>query len=259
MRGGDVLRHDRARADERLLADLDRRGRGSRRRRCARRGGSSGPSISSWRRSVRPMKLSFVVTTHGAMNTSSSSVEYAVMYAPAWIFVSAPTVVSFSISEPRPSTTSSPTCDALAHAGLVAEDHARADRACRRRRSRPSRRSCRHRAPPAAAARASRSSAARASAACRRPRPRAPSRPRRAPCRDRRSPSDGSRRSDARAGERRLQRARARARPRARRALRARRCLAGDEPRKCEHSSRSGSSFGIFGLKMSPVRVRHSP
>jgi hypothetical protein len=29
--------------------------------------------------------------------------------------------------------------------------------------------------------------------------------------------------------------------------------------RKCEHSRRSGSSFGIFGLKMSPVRVRHSP
>jgi hypothetical protein len=34
-----------------------------------------GPAISSWRRSVRPMKLSFVVTTHGAMKTSSSSVE----------------------------------------------------------------------------------------------------------------------------------------------------------------------------------------
>ena len=54
-------------------------GRGSRRRRSGRRGGSSGPSISSWRRSVRPMKLSFVVTTQGAMKTSSSSVEYAVM------------------------------------------------------------------------------------------------------------------------------------------------------------------------------------
>ena len=38
-----------------------------------------GPLISSCRRSVRPMKLSFVVTTHGAMKTSSSSVEYAVM------------------------------------------------------------------------------------------------------------------------------------------------------------------------------------
>src|SRR6476469_951406 len=54
------------------------------------------------------MKLSFVVTTHGAMNTLSSSVEYAVMYASAWIFVSAPIVVSFSTSEPRPTTTSSP-------------------------------------------------------------------------------------------------------------------------------------------------------
>ena len=55
------------------------------------------------------MKLSFVVTTHGAMNTSSSSVEYAVMYASAWIRVIAPMVVSFSTSEPRPMTTSSPT------------------------------------------------------------------------------------------------------------------------------------------------------
>ena len=55
------------------------------------------------------MKLSLVVTTHGAMKTFSSSVEYAVMYASAWIFVSAPMVVSFSTSEPRPMTTSSPT------------------------------------------------------------------------------------------------------------------------------------------------------
>ncbi len=38
-----------------------------------------GPLTRSWRRSVRPMKLSLVVTTHGAMKTSSSSVEYAVM------------------------------------------------------------------------------------------------------------------------------------------------------------------------------------
>src|SRR5690349_11921541 len=30
------------------------------------------------------------------------------MYASAWIFVNAPTVVSFSIKEPRPTTTSSP-------------------------------------------------------------------------------------------------------------------------------------------------------
>ena len=34
-----------------------------------------GPFISAFRLSVRPMKLSFVVTTHGAMKTSSSSVE----------------------------------------------------------------------------------------------------------------------------------------------------------------------------------------
>ena len=54
------------------------------------------------------MKLSFVVTTHGATKTSSSSVEYAVTYASAWIRVLAPIVVSFSTSEPRPTTTSSP-------------------------------------------------------------------------------------------------------------------------------------------------------
>ena len=54
------------------------------------------------------MKLSFVVTTHGAMKTSSSSVEYAVTYASAWIFVRSPIVVSFSTSEPLPMTTSSP-------------------------------------------------------------------------------------------------------------------------------------------------------
>jgi hypothetical protein len=54
------------------------------------------------------MKLSFVVATQGAMKTSSSSVEYAVTYAFAWIFVRAPTEVSFSTSDPRPTTTSSP-------------------------------------------------------------------------------------------------------------------------------------------------------
>ena len=37
-----------------------------------------GPRMSSRRLSVRPMKLSFVVTTQGATKTSSSSVEYAV-------------------------------------------------------------------------------------------------------------------------------------------------------------------------------------
>ena len=109
----------------------------------------------------------------------------------------APIVVSFSTSEPRPITTSSPIVDALAHARLVADDHARADRRARRRRSRRSRRSSRRRSPPAAAARASRSSAARASAACRRPRPRAPSRPRRAPCPGRRSRSGGPQRTRA--------------------------------------------------------------
>ena len=64
--------------------------------------------------------------------------------------------------------------DALADAGLVAEDHARPDRRAgehdRAGRTRP----CRRRAPSAAAARASRSTGARASAACRRPRARAP-------------------------------------------------------------------------------------
>ena len=53
------------------------------------------------------------------------------MYASAWIFVSAPIVVSFSTSEPRPTTTSSPTAHPLAHARLVADDHARADRRAR--------------------------------------------------------------------------------------------------------------------------------
>src|SRR6185503_14339523 len=67
-----------------------------------------GPLISSCRLSVRPMKLSLVVTTQGAMKTWSSSVEYAVMYTSAWILVMAPMVVSFSTSDPRPRTTSSP-------------------------------------------------------------------------------------------------------------------------------------------------------
>src|SRR5437763_7948899 len=42
------------------------------------------------------------------MNTSSSSVEYAVMYASAWMRVPVPTVLSFSISDPRPRMQSSP-------------------------------------------------------------------------------------------------------------------------------------------------------
>ena len=60
--------------------------------------------------------------------------------------VRAPTVVSFSTSEPRPTTTPSPSVAALAHAGLVADDDAAPeaaageddgagqDRACRPRR-----------------------------------------------------------------------------------------------------------------------------
>src|SRR5882724_8270810 len=68
-----------------------------------------GPFRRACRFAVRPMKLSFVVITRGAMNTLSSSVEYAVTYASAWIFVSSPIVVSFSTSAPRPMTTLSPT------------------------------------------------------------------------------------------------------------------------------------------------------
>ena len=108
---------------------------------------------------------------------------------------------------------------------------------------------------PAAAARASRSSAARASAACRRPRPRAPSRPRRARCPGRRSRVG----CDLSATQR--------LRQPVERAHDAQPVLglawspgpSATSRRKCSHSSRSGSSFGIFGLKMSPVRVRHSP
>ena len=104
-----------------------------------------GPLISSWRCSVRPMKLSFVVTTHGAMKTFSSSVEYAVMYASAWIFVSAPD--GRVVLDQRAAADDDVVADlaALAHARLVADDHARAEASCRRRRSRPSRRSSRPR------------------------------------------------------------------------------------------------------------------
>ena len=65
--------------DEGLLADLDRR---------AEHRSGSDPRAAPDRRafdqlapalSVRPMKLSFEVTTQGAMKTCSSSVEYAVM------------------------------------------------------------------------------------------------------------------------------------------------------------------------------------
>src|SRR5262249_17386214 len=93
-----------------------------------------GPFIKAFRRSVRPMKLSFVVTTHGAMNTSSSRVEYAVMYASAWMRVPAPTVVSFSISEPRPRMQSSAisTPSPLGDAALVADGAVRVDRRARK-------------------------------------------------------------------------------------------------------------------------------
>ena len=91
------------------------------------------------------MKLSFVVTTHGAMNTSSSSVEYAVMYASAWMRV--PRADGRVVLDQR----------AAAEDAVVAER--RRARGCttgrrrcsarrsssRRRRSRRSRRSCRRR------------------------------------------------------------------------------------------------------------------
>src|SRR5260370_324304 len=50
------------------------------------------------------MKLSFVVTTHGAMQTLSSTVEYAVMYASAWIVVISPIVASLSALDHPPVT-----------------------------------------------------------------------------------------------------------------------------------------------------------
>ena len=120
------------------------------------------------------------------MKTSSSSVEYAVTYASAWMRVPLPIVVSFSTSAPRPTTTLSRDLDALADARLVADDAGGADPRAgeddRAGRDRP----CRRRSRPAAAARASRSTSRRASAACRRPRSRARARPRRAPCPGRR-------------------------------------------------------------------------
>ena len=74
-----VLRHDRAGADEGLLADLDA-GAEDRAAADARAAADRRPLDQRVAlRSVRPMKLSFVVTTQGAMKTSSSRVEYAVM------------------------------------------------------------------------------------------------------------------------------------------------------------------------------------
>ena len=71
---GDIARDDRTRADERLLADLDA-GQQHRTAADACTTADHGPRTSALRFSVRPMKLSFVVTTQGAMKTSSSSVE----------------------------------------------------------------------------------------------------------------------------------------------------------------------------------------
>ncbi len=66
------------------------------------------PLMSLWRFSVRPMKLSLVVCTHGAMKQRSSMVMYAVMYTLVWILVKSPMVVSFSTTLLRPTTTFSP-------------------------------------------------------------------------------------------------------------------------------------------------------
>ena len=73
---GDVADDDGAGSDVGLLADLDR---GAQNRPAADAAPRRivGPRRSPCRRSVRPMKLSFVVITPGAMKTSSSSVEYA--------------------------------------------------------------------------------------------------------------------------------------------------------------------------------------
>ena len=71
----NVVDDDSTGADERLLADLDPGEQAPRRRRSRAPRRIVGPRRSAWRRSVRPMKLSFVVTTQGAMKTSSSSVE----------------------------------------------------------------------------------------------------------------------------------------------------------------------------------------
>ena len=199
------------------------------------------------------MKLSFVVTTQGAMKTLSSSVEYAVMYASAWIFVSAP-IVRVVLDERAAADHDVVADRARARARRPGRRRSRARRpSCPRRRSRRSRRSCPRRARAAAAPRASRSSAARASAACRR----------------RRSSSTlhalaehRPRVDDRGLGDLGVMRA-----PRRSEACSRSSALHDGEPvraasrrspspstrsRKCVHSSRSGSSFAILGLKMSP-------
>ena len=72
VRARYVAQHDRAGADEGVLADLDA---GQQDGRAADAGAAAHDRAlhERRRRSVRPMKLSFVVTTQGAMKTSSSS------------------------------------------------------------------------------------------------------------------------------------------------------------------------------------------
>ena len=55
------------------------------------------------------MKLSFVAITHGATKTSSSSVEYAVMYALTGFRQRAPIDVSFSTATRPADDVPSPT------------------------------------------------------------------------------------------------------------------------------------------------------
>ena len=74
-RGGTSFVDDRAGSDVTPLRRSRPPGRAPRRRRRGAPRLIVGPRQSSCRFSVRPMKLSFVVTTHGAMKTSSSSVE----------------------------------------------------------------------------------------------------------------------------------------------------------------------------------------
>ena len=222
-----------------------------------------GPLTSSWRFSVRPMKLSFVVTTQGAMKTSSSSVEYAVMYASAWIFVSAPIVVSFSTSEPLPMTTSSPTTQrsrtrapsptitrapsfvpakTIAPVETIvpspsssgAERLALRGRAGRERRLFPDDRVVEDLAALAEDG----------------------------PRVDDRSVRRRACTSGAHAGTAASEFwscSSVRTTPRPSRATTRRSPSPRTSARKCWHSSLSGSSFGIFGLWMSPLRVIHSP
>ena len=144
----DVLRHDRACADERLFADLDLWGEDAPPPTRARRR-IVGPCHAARRFSVRPMKLSLVVITHGAMKTSSSSTMYAVMYAFDWILVrrrrSCRSRPAAAPDDPRrPEHQRSRTHD------LVADDGSRRRSTSPRRRSRPWRSPTRRRSSSAA-------------------------------------------------------------------------------------------------------------